>query len=1137
MKIIESNLQFSASDLVNHLSCNHLSMLDVELAKGNLSKPDHYDPLLEILRERGELHEAAFIGHLKNQGFEVVVIDGVDISDKSVAATLEAMRSGKQIIIQGALKSGQWGGRADVLRRIETSSNLGSWSYEIIDTKLARETKGGSVLQLCLYADLLTSMQGCFPEYVYIVSPWSDYEPQAFRFADYSAYFRQVKKNTIEALTDKEPQQTYPDPQAHCDICRWRADCDARRRKDDHLCLVANISKTQINELQRNGINTMQALSKMPVPIPFVPQKGSPLTFEKIKRQASIQVEAQESDKLKYELTEIQADIRLAILPEPSSGDVFYDIEGDPFVGEHGLEYLHGYAYLDESKNLVYKKIWAFSREEEKLAFEQFVDFIVKRREAYPNMHVYHFAPYEPAALKRLMGRYASRESEVDNFLRGLVFVDLLSVVRNTMFASVESYSIKKLEPFFNFKRQVSLHDANVALTKLSACLELNDINSIDKKTKAVVERYNADDCFATAGLRDWLEEIRKELIDQGQNIPRPLPGQEAPSEELSEQAKRVHALIDKLTENISVDPEERNQKEQGLWVLAYILEWHRREEKAVWWEYFRLRDLSAEELINERSALSKLIYQKTIETTPKGIPTDRYRFEQQDTDLRGNEDLIQLGGEKFGKAVSVCSENLTIDIKKSGKTKDIHPEAVYSHTIYRTQEQAASLFRIGQYITENGIEGDGDYKSSRELLLRKIPDLAGHPITKKGERTLDSALRICEEINGGVFPIQGPPGTGKSYTGARMICSLVNQGKKVGITANSHKVIRNLIDKVIEAAEEMQVDLRCIQKPKEIEPDQDSLIFAKKNDDVFAALVNGRAQIAGATHFLWCREDAKDSLDVLVIDEAAQMSLANVLAVSPAASTLILLGDPQQLEQPTQGSHPDGTGVSALDHILNGQKTISQEQGLFLELTWRMHPEICAYNSELFYESKLASVDGCKQQTITSDGLLNGMGLRYLPINHSGNTSSSIEEAEAVRSLVHNILSENTKWTDQNDVTREITLEDIVIIAPYNAQVFEIQQKLPEARVGTVDKFQGQEAPIAIYSMATSSHADAPRGMEFLYSSNRINVAISRARCIAILIASPKVFNAECKTPRQMQLANAFCRYMELALPIDIKL
>ena len=261
-------------------------------------------------------------------------------------------------------------------------------------------------------------------------------------------------------------------------------------------------------------------------------------------------------------------------------------------------------------------------------------------------------------------------------------------------------------------------------------------------------------------------------------------------------------------------------------------------------------------------------------------------------------------------------------------------------------------------------------------------------------------------------------------------------------------------------------------------------------------------------------------------------MSLANVLAVAPAAATLILLGDPQQLDQPTQGSHPDGTGVSALDHILGDHQTISSEQGLFLETTWRLHPSICTFNSELFYESKLTSISGCELHEISSNGSLNGSGLRYLPVDHSGNTSSSIEEADAVKSIVNRILAEDSLWTNREGLTAPVTLEDILIIAPYNAQVFEIQQRLPNARVGTVDKFQGQEAPIAIYTMATSSHADAPRGMEFLYSANRFNVAISRAKCMAILIASPRIFEADCRTPRQMQLANAFCRYLEIATP-----
>lgn len=1131
MKQVENVLALSASDLVGHLNCNHLTALDVQVAIGALSKPDHYDPLLEILRERGHRHEQAYLDHLKDSGHAITVIEGVNITDDAVDRTRTAMQAGQDIIAQAALRDGRWNGRADILRRVDTPSDLGPYSYEIIDTKLARETKGGTVLQLCLYADLLTAMQGTPPERVYVVAPWSDFEPQTFRFADYAAYYRRVKAAAEAAAADDFDTKTYPDPKTHCDICRWQNQCDQRRRSDDHLCLVAGISKNQISELQANGFGTTKALAMMPSPMPFTPQRGSPLSFEKAREQAAIQVEARETGENRFVLLDIVPEFGLAALPEPSPGDVFFDIESDPFVGENGLEYLFGYAYAGDNGDMNYIADWAFDRESEKACFERFMDFITARREAYPKMHVYHFAPYEPSALKRLMGRYASREDDVDNLLRGLVLVDLLSVTRNAMRASVESYSLKKLEPFFGYERKTTLHDANVALTKVSAGLELNDVPSIDDGAKETVASYNADDCFATAGLRNWLEGLRTDLINQGRDVPRPAPGQDGPSDELDERQQRIQELIERLTHDVPVDPEERTAEQQARWILAYILDWHRRENKAVWWEKFRLADLSAGELIAEKSAIAHLTLIDTVDKSKTGIPTHRYRFEQQDTDLRGDESLHNVGGDKIGTAVAVSPNDRTIDIKKMGATAELHPEAVFAHKFIDPKEQAASLFRLGEYVAENGIEGAGIYKSAYALLLREPLDLEGASFQNDGEDPLDAAIRLTGLMNGGVLPIQGPPGTGKSYTGARMICALVKEGKKVGITANSHKVIRNLIDKVIEAAPEMKVDISCIQKPASgnKEANGPHLTFAKNNDDVVGALAGSTAEVAGATHFFWSREDAQNAVDVLVVDEAGQMSLANVLAVAPAAETLILLGDPQQLDQPTQGTHPDGTGVSVLDHLLGGQQTITPEQGLFLGTTWRLHPDICAFNSELFYESKLHSRAGCENQIITADGPINGSGLRYVPVPHTGNTSASIEEAEIVKALVEKILSSNARWTNREGIIAPITLEDILIIAPYNAQVFEIQQRLSEARVGTVDKFQGQEAPIAIYSMATSSHADAPRGMEFLYSANRFNVAISRAKCMAILVGSPNVFEAECRTPRQMQLANAFCRYLEL--------
>ena len=1133
MKKQQDVIYLSASDLVGHLNCRHLTALDLDVALGTLAKPKHWDPLLEILQERGRRHEAEFIDHLRDQGFSAAAIPGVDITLDAVANTHKAMADGEQVIIQAALQHGRWSGRADILRRIEKPSALHAWSYEIIDTKLARETKGGTVLQLCLYADLLEQAQGVAPEYVYVVTPWSDFEPQQFRYMDYAAYFRRAKRATELAADKNEWQDKYPDPKEHCDVCRWQEQCERRRRDDDHLCLVAGVTKNQITELQANGIGTAAALAAMPTPIPWRPQRGSPVSYEKAREQARMQIETRQTGELHYELLPIAPETGLCLLPTPSDGDVFFDIEGDPFVGEHGLEYLFGYRYRGTDGEPVYTGDWALDREGEKAIFERFIDFIKTRRQEHPDLHIYHYAPYEPGALKRLMGRYATREDEIDNLLRGKVFVDLYSVVRNALRVGVESYSIKKLEPLYGFTRATELREANIALASVQAGLELADTVSITDEDRAVVQGYNADDCISAQALRDWLETRRAEVIASGTEVPRPAPGHEGPSEELSARQEQINQLIEQLTHDVPVDPEERTAEQRARWILAHLLGWHRREDKTTWWEYFRLAGLTAEELINERAALSRLTLVGAVDQTKTGIPTHRYRFEQQDTDLRGDEDMKAVGGEKLGTSVAVSTEDRTIDIKKTKATTDVHPDAVFAHTIFNSKEQSDALFRLGQYVAKNGIEGDGDYRAARALLLNELPQLGSQPIRLGEESGLQVALRVAGALKGGVFPIQGPPGTGKSYTGARMICRLVDLGKKVGITANSHKVIRNLLDKVLEASEEMGVDLRCIQKPKEPEPDLGRLLFAKDNGDVYGALASGHCQVAGATHFLWSRADAHDVLDVLVVDEAAQMSLANVVAVAQSARTLILLGDPQQLDQPTQGTHPDGTGVSSLEHVLQGSHTIAVDRGLFLEQTWRLHPSICAFNSELFYDSKLTSHRGCELQIITSGGPLDGSGLRYLPVHHTGNQSSSIEEAEAIADLVKRLLAGSPRWTDREGTERTLTLDDIVIITPYNAQVFEIQQRLPAARVGTVDKFQGQEAPIAIYSMATSSYTDAPRGMEFLYSANRFNVAISRAKCLSVLVASPNVFEAECKTPRQMQLANAFCRYLECASAI----
>jgi predicted RecB family nuclease len=1128
MKRVGNSFELSASDLVGYLNCRHLTALDRAVAEGRMPKPQIWDPLLQILSERGAAHEQDYVEHLAASGLHVTRINGVDVEDGGVAETVVAMQEGKEVIVQAALSQHGWMGRVDILRRVEVPSALGVWSYEPIDTKLARETKAGTILQLCLYADLLGAAQGLSPEHMYVVAPWTDFQPEQYRFLDYAAYFRKVKRALAMSVAREMAEDTYPDPVEHCEICRWREACDKRRHDDDHLCLVAGISKTQINELRARGIGTLHGLAEMTLPLDWKPLRGSVNSYTRIREQARIVVEAREAGTGKFELLPLEPGFGFTRLPEPSEGDVFLDFEGDPFVGEHGLEYLFGYVFKDQNGDLVYEGDWAFTRAEEKRAFEKFVDFVIARWERWPGLHIYHYAPYEPAAMKRLMGRYATREEEIDRMLRAGLFVDLYQIARQSLRASVESYSIKCLESFFGFKRTMLLTDANAALAELQASLELGDAPSVSDETKTTVSAYNRDDCFSTASLREWLESLRAILIAEGQDVPRPQPVDGVPNENITEWLIKINALIVRLTANIPDDVEERTPEQQARWLLANILDWHRREQKAVWWEYFRLAALSADDLLEERAGLSGLTFIGPAGGTTKA-PIHRYQFPPQETELRGGEDLRVFGGDKFGKIETISLEDRTVDIKKRQDSAALHPQAVFGHKVVSAQVMADALVRIAEFVADNGIDSEGAYEAARDLLLRACPRVSGEDLHRDGETTTDAAVRLCGHLGGGILPIQGPPGAGKTFTGARMICELVRHGKKVGITANSHKVIRHMIDEVIKAADTLGIELECCQKADEVGPPQHRLSFARTNGELVDGLRNGRP-VAGGTAWLWSSPEALNCVDVLFVDEAAQMSLANVLAVSHAANTVVLIGDPQQLDQPMQGSHPEGTDVSALDHILNGKHTIPPDKGLFLEETWRLHPSICVYTSELFYDCKLHPRQGLEQQLIKGEGSVTGAGLYFIPVPHTGNQNCSPEEAEAVHQLVESILSSDATWTDRDGQEKPVTLNDIVIITPYNAQVFEIQERLHGARVGTVDKFQGQEAPIAIYSTATSSHADAPRGMEFLYSLNRLNVATSRAKCVSILVASPQVFEAECRSPRQIRLANAFCRYLEMA-------
>ncbi|PYT49013.1 MAG: nuclease [Acidobacteria bacterium] len=1136
MKIVGQQIRLAGSDLSNHLACRHLTTLELQVVRGERAAPDWADPDLAIILERGDRHEKDYLAHLAAQGLTVENLGHIDHKEEArlLAETLALMDRGAQAIAQGALSDGGWFGRPDVLRRVATPSKRWKWSYEVVDTKLARETKATTILQLSLYSELLAKIQGTVPEFLWVVPPGEGFAGEKYRVSEYAAYSRFVMKRLRGAVGEGASKETYPEPVEHCNVCRWFKECDARRRADDHLSLVAGIRRQQRDQFEEWNAETMAKLAALPIPLRERPKHGSKAGYEKVQKQARVQVEGRTEKKLKHEpILPVAEGMGFCRLPEPSVGDMFVDLEGDPFVGENGLQYLFGFAVLDVRGELKYEKRWALNREEEKKGFEWMVDEIMQRREANQKMHVYHFGGYEPGALKRLMGMYATREDEIDRMLRAGVLVDLHQAFKQGVRASVEEYSLKKVEAFYGFERKTPLEASRAAMRYVEHRLELGwGDEELPKPIREAMEGYNADDCLSTAKLRDWLEEERKKLEEDGASVPRFADRDEEASEELDERQKRVAELTEELTTGMPADSKERSKEQQAQWLLAQLLDWHRREDKATYWEGYRLAELNDEDLLEDRAGLAglRLLEQVLVE---RKIPVDRYTFEKQETEARVAKDLY-CKREKFGSVVAIDPVKRTIDVKKTRKTAELHPTAVYVwERPFNVKEHSEALFRIGEWVAANGIDTAGRYRAGRDLLLRKRPRLARGEVLEPhtGEEPKSTVCRIASALKDSVFAIQGPPGAGKTFTGARMICELVKDGKKIGITALSHKVIRKLLEEVTDAAKEQeQSGVRCMQRSDTEEPSED-IAMARRNDEAWAALESGKANVSGGTSWLWSPEAAFEAVDMLFIDEAGQMGLADVLAVSQAAKSLVLIGDPQQLERPLKGSHPDGAEKSALEHLLGERKTISGDIGFLLPETWRLHPRVCEFTSGFFYEGRLASREFLRNRVLEGHAWLNGAGLWIVPVAHEGSRNSSAEEVEVVARIVEGLLKPEVKWFYGAGNSRRLKEEDILIVAPYNAQVSDLCAGLPKMRIGTVDKFQGQEAPVVIYSLTTSSPEEAPRGMEFLYSLNRLNVATSRAMTTVVLVGSPKLFEPECRTPRQMQLANAFCGYLEMAV------
>ncbi len=1158
MQDLDGAVVYSATDLVGYLECEHLTTLERAVIGKLVNRPRREDPELEVLQERGIEHEQRYLEYLREQGRTVVDgrhppdsaggLSSLETIERDAHLTRQQMGEGADVIYQATLFDGGWLGYADFLLRVPGASTLGDFHYEVADTKLARRVKGGALLQMCLYSALLAQFQGRMPEKMHIALGGSGHRVESHHLDDYLAYFRSVKARFETAVEAGQPiaypLRVTPEPVDHCGVCRWSERCAVLRRNADHLSLVAGIRTDQAKRLTDSGIGTFTALATLAAPLPTIP-KVSEISLAALQQQADLQYRSIDLATPLHEFLPIEPNRGLAGLPPPSPSDLFFDMEGDPFAEEDGLEYLFGVwdpSILTDAGEPTFHDWWGHSRTEEKTAFEGFIDFVMARWRADATMHVYHYAAYERGRMGMLSTRHATREAEVDQMLRDGLFVDLYAVVRQGLRIGVPSYSIKKLEPLYALERVVPLKDAGSSIVEYERFIRSVTAGAPDNAILTQIREYNQDDCRSNAELRGWLEERRSELEErEGQPIPR-RSAEAEPDKELSEQQRRLVDLANRLLQNVTADATARagDPEAQARWLLANLLEWHHREEKAEWWAYYERCAKSDDELADDEESIGQLQLIAEVGRSGRSIhhqfrfdPEQPYRLKE------GDEPHDPRTTRYAGTILSIDPLAGILELKRAANSAQPMPTSLIPTKPLTADPQKGALERIGKWVAEHGLYGAGPYRAARELLLGLAPRLGqGHGAALVGndEPIAEAARRLVLLMDDTALPVQGPPGSGKTWAGAEMILELVQAGRKVGIVAFTHRAIINLLDEVLEHAGRTGIRVAAIRKVENGEeaPDAARYRSATDNREVAEALARNEVQIAAGTAWVWARPEFEGLVDTLFVDEAGQMSLANVVAVSGAARNVVLLGDPQQLSQVKKGAHPEGADLSSLEHVLAGEPVIDPTRGLFLAETWRLHPDVNAFTSAAFYRGELRSAPTAVGQTVDAPGPITGTGARWIAIEHAVNHNSSPEEADAVESIYASLL-EGT-WTDQHGALRPITPHDVLVIAPYNAQVELLAERLgpmagpDKPTVATVDKIQGQQGAVAIYSMATSSQDQMPRSFEFLFSLNRLNVATSRGRCLVVVVAAPDLLKVRVHTPIQMRMANALCRFAEIS-------
>jgi len=1123
----------TASRLKNWIACNYTTVNEInnkELKKKDRSTTE------TIRKKRGDEFEAKVYKNLIKQFPKHIQIKK---DEDRFEKTKEAIKKGYDLIHKAHFKHKGWVGEIDflILDKDKKTKN-GKCRYEVYDTKLSSVPQTDHITQISLYSEWIATQQDDeLPDFMYLILGIKDKENKIsklkideevkqYKTLNYQLYFQKNNANYIKFL-ENDKKDIEPNRCSFCAMCEWSDVCDKIWLEKDHLNQIAKIRKDQIIKIKKHGVKTLSEFAKLKKTEKI--KDLNSIILNKHLSQAELLIKFKETKIPQFKTLPSEDERGFNKIPRSSPHDLFFDIEGlDKILNseeseqdKQALEYLFG-IYDHDNKKEPYKYFWAHNQDEEKEKFVELLDFIDKHLKKYPEAHIYHYNHYEKTALTKLMSKHDTHLEQVNDLLRYGKLVDLYAVVNQGIQVSEREYSLKNLEKFYKYQRKGEIKKANDSTDKYLDWIETGEEKLLDE-----IKLYNREDCESTYFLREWLSEIK------------PKDSFYAVKKEPEVRAKKWEKENEELKKLIEKNCTDKEIKQ----ILKDILGFHNREEMIYWQSIFnRAARKSDEDLIDDSECIGFM--EKVNEGFGKDgkgktIKVFNYKFSKQDFKVQEKDSVINatdgnLETYSVGKILSIDEnkkDENTIEISSSKDLPQILSIAkgeFYNHKII--------IDAIRRFIT-SVINGEKKYKATYEFLKKSYPKIKnikeGETIIKGGN-FLEESFKAVESMDNSYLYFQGPPGVGKTHTAAHIIIELIKKSKKIGITANSHKVIFNLLTKIEELSKD-DFSFNGYHKSGST-PDKrfnDSKFIknisdTKKMDLEFESL---DADLFSGTAWCFSRPACDEKLDYLFIDEAGQLTTADVLAISLSAKNIVIIGDQMQLSSPISAVHPGDSGQSLPEYLLEGNDTINSNKGIFIDKSRRLHPKLRQFISENFYDERLKNFDFTEKRKIIFSNKKDSIpetGIVMIDANHKEVCrQKSEEEGSLVKDFYDRLLG--STFLDENDNKKIMDEEDILVVAPYNVQVNYLKSILPKgAKVGTIDKFQGQQAPATIISMTTSDPESLPRNVDFFFSRNRLNVAISRSQCLSIIIMNKKILEIACKKIKHIHLVNTFMKLLE---------